>query len=79
MLIQFTHSELALLSLQRCLSNSEDECTHLRNAQQQAQAELVTLAASHQTKVEEVNEVMEKLQVGFTRLCFAILLQLSKC
>ena len=57
--------KIMYVSFKRCLSNSEDECTHLRHIQEQTQNELASLAASHQSKVEEVNEIMEKLQVIF--------------
>nr|CAB3266368.1 sarcolemmal membrane-associated protein [Phallusia mammillata] len=51
-----------LSNLERSLSNTEDECTHLRQMHEQTQNELTELAAVHQGKIKEIQEISEKLQ-----------------
>uniref|UniRef100_H2YEG9 Sarcolemmal membrane-associated protein n=1 Tax=Ciona savignyi TaxID=51511 RepID=H2YEG9_CIOSA len=51
-----------LSNLERSLSNTEDECTHLRLMHEQTQNELAELAATHQSKIKELHELTEKLQ-----------------
>jgi len=52
-----------LADLERSLSNTEDECTHLQKACEASQKELAELAEKHTEAVHEVQSLQEKLQV----------------
>ena len=48
---------------QRSLSNTEDECSHLKEMCELSQTELKELAETHQTQLQDMAELQEKLQV----------------
>ncbi|CAK8692884.1 unnamed protein product [Clavelina lepadiformis] len=48
-----------LASVERSLSNTEDECTHLRTLYEQTQTELKSLSTSHQTKLQELSSKLQ--------------------
>ena len=49
--------------LQRSLSNTEDECSHLQKQCEASQKELEDLAEKHREAVVQVHGLEEKLQV----------------
>ena len=53
-----------LCLLQKSLSNTEDECSHLRDMCEKSQTELSDLAEKHTEAVREVQTLTEKLQVN---------------
>lgn len=50
--------------LQRSLSNTEEECAHLREMCEVSQKELNELAEKHQDQLHEVKTLEQKLEVG---------------
>uniref|UniRef100_F7AL82 Uncharacterized protein n=1 Tax=Ciona intestinalis TaxID=7719 RepID=F7AL82_CIOIN len=57
-----------LSNLERSLSNTEDECTHIRLMHEQTQNELAELAAAHQTKIKDVQDLTEQLKDSKSKL-----------
>ncbi len=51
------------LCFQRSLSNTEDECTHLREMCETSQKELQDLAEKHQEQLQEIGNLQDQLQV----------------
>ena len=56
-------SAICLLFLQRSLSNTEDECTHLKDMCEVSQKELQELAEKHQEQLTEMAAIQKKLEV----------------
>ena len=54
---------ICLLFLQRSLSNTEDECTHLKDMCEVSQKELQELAEKHQEQLTEMAAIQKKLEV----------------
>ena len=52
-----------VLIFQRSLSNTEDECQHLRTMCETSQKELQELAEKHQQQLQDMLELNEKLKV----------------
>lgn len=48
--------------LQRSLSNTEDECTHLREMNEHTQEELRELANKYNGAVNEIKDLSEKIK-----------------
>ncbi len=48
---------------QSSLSNTEDECGHLKEMCENSQTELQELAEKHQEQLQEMNTIKEKLEV----------------
>lgn len=51
------------LELQRSLSNTEDECTHLKEMNERTQEELRELANKYNGAVNEIKDLSDKLKV----------------
>lgn len=49
--------------LQRSLSNTEDECTHLKEMNERTQEELRELANKYNGAVNEIKDLSDKLKV----------------
>ena len=49
--------------LQRSLSNTEDECTHLKEMSERGQEELRELANKYNAAVNEIKELTDKIKV----------------
>lgn len=49
--------------LQRSLSNTEDECTHLKEMNERTQEELRELANKYNGAVNEIRDLSDKLKV----------------
>lgn len=49
--------------LQRSLSNTEDECTHLKEMSERSQEELRELANKYNAAVNEIKELTDKIKV----------------
>lgn len=52
--------------LQRSLSNTEDECTHLKEMSERNQEELRELANKYNAAVNEIKELTDKIKVNQT-------------
>lgn len=52
--------------LQRSLSNTEDECTHLKEMNERTQEELRELANKYNGAVNEIKDLSDKLKVMTT-------------
>lgn len=48
---------------QRSLSNTEDECTHLKEMSERGQEELGELANKYNAAVNEIKELTDKIKV----------------
>lgn len=55
---------LLTAGLQRSLSNTEDECTHLKEMSERGQEELRELANKYNAAVNEIKELTDKIKVG---------------
>lgn len=53
--------------LQRSLSNTEDECTHLKEMSERSQEELTELANKYNAAVNEIKELTDKIKVPAQR------------
>lgn len=53
--------------LQRSLSNTEDECTHLKEMNERTQEELRELANKYNGAVNEIKDLSDKLKVGISQ------------
>ena len=51
-------------NLQRSLSNTEDECSHLKEMCDNSTKELQQLAEKHEEQLKEMHELQERLTVG---------------
>lgn len=51
---------------QRSLSNTEDECTHLKEMSERGQEELRELANKYNAAVNEIKELTDKIKVPAT-------------
>lgn len=51
------------VGLQRSLSNTEDECTHLKEMSERGQEELGELANKYNAAVNEIKELTDKIKV----------------
>lgn len=60
--------------LQRSLSNTEDECTHLKEMSERGQEELRELANKYNAAVNEIKELTDKIKVHAHRRRDRILL-----
>lgn len=60
--------------LQRSLSNTEDECTHLKEMSERSQEELRELANKYNAAVNEIKELTDKIKVPAHRLTARTLL-----
>lgn len=49
--------------MQRTLSNTEDECTHLKEMSERSQEELRELANKYNAAVNEIKELTDKIKV----------------
>lgn len=49
--------------VQRTLSNTEDECTHLKEMSERGQEELRELANKYNAAVNEIKELTDKIKV----------------
>lgn len=52
-----------LFFAQRSLSNTEDECTHLKEMSERGQEELGELANKYNAAVNEIKELTDKIKV----------------
>lgn len=52
---------------QRSLSNTEDECTHLKEMNERTQEELSELANKYNGAVNEIKDLADKLKVQLAR------------
>lgn len=52
--------------LQRSLSNTEDECTHLKEMSERGQEELRELANKYNAAVNEIKELTDKIKVTYS-------------
>ena len=59
---------------QRSLSNTEDECSHLKKMCENSQKELEELAEKHQKSLQDMTDLQTKLQVGDTKFISKYLL-----
>lgn len=57
------HDFLCAAGLQRSLSNTEDECTHLKEMSERGQEELRELANKYNAAVNEIKELTDKIKV----------------
>lgn len=55
---------LFAVGLQRSLSNTEDECTHLKEMSERGQEELRELANKYNAAVNEIKELTDKIKVN---------------
>lgn len=55
---------------QRSLSNTEDECTHLKEMSERSQEELRELANKYNAAVNEIKELTDKIKVRAAGLHF---------
>lgn len=51
-----------MLLFQRSLSNTEDECTHLREMNERSQEELQELANKYNGAINEIKDLTEKIK-----------------
>lgn len=58
------------LALQRSLSNTEDECTHLKEMNERTQEELRELANKYNGAVNEIKDLSDKLKVCILALLY---------
>lgn len=59
----YSQSIACKLELQRSLSNTEDECTHLKEMNERTQEELRELANKYNGAVNEIKDLSDKLKV----------------
>ena len=59
----YSKSVICKLELQRSLSNTEDECTHLKEMNERTQEELRELANKYTGAVNEIKDLSDKLKV----------------
>lgn len=59
----YSKSVVYKLELQRSLSNTEDECTHLKEMNERTQEELRELANKYNGAVNEIKDLSDKLKV----------------
>lgn len=59
----YSKSIICKLELQRSLSNTEDECTHLKEMNERTQEELRELANKYNGAVNEIKDLSDKLKV----------------
>ena len=59
----YSKSVICKLELQRGLSNTEDECTHLKEMNERTQEELRELANKYNGAVNEIKDLSDKLKV----------------
>ena len=59
----YSKSVICKLELQRSLSNTEDECTHLKEMNERTQEELRELANKYNGAVNEIKDLSDKLKV----------------
>ena len=59
----YSKSDICNLELQRSLSNTEDECTHLKEMNERTQEELRELANKYNGAVNEIKDLSDKLKV----------------
>ena len=59
----YSKSVICKLELQRSLSNTEDECTHLKEMNERTQEELRELANKYNGAVNEIKDLSYKLKV----------------
>lgn len=59
----YSKSVACKLELQRSLSNTEDECTHLKEMNERTQEELRELANKYNGAVNEIKDLSDKLKV----------------
>ena len=57
------HFFVSVAVLQRSLSNTEDECTHLKEMSERGQEELRELANKYNAAVNEIKELTDKIKV----------------
>lgn len=60
--------------LQRSLSNTEDECTHLKEMSERGQEELRELANKYNAAVNEIKELTDKIKVPARTLEYGVML-----
>lgn len=53
--------------VQRSLSNTEDECTHLKEMNERTQEELQELANKYNGAVNEIKDLTDKIKAGHLR------------
>ena len=53
--------------VQRSLSNTEDECTHLKEMNERTQEELQELANKYNGAVNEIKDLTDKIKASVTR------------
>lgn len=59
--------------MQRTLSNTEDECTHLKEMSERSQEELRELANKYNAAVNEIKELTDKIKVTVKEKLFIYL------
>jgi hypothetical protein len=62
----------------RTLSNTEDECAHLKELCERSQQDLQDLALKYSLQLQKVEELTSKLQVSRSR-CFSLFELLLAC